>query len=266
MPLTFLNDREDPINPDYIVEDASDEEQIEFEGAMEEAEDKMKEEGSVLSVSEYIDVGNLPDRLLFGELECRAIFTQNSDNGRFHRVCGCRADACSREGHSALRMSVKGRALEGAYEPVRARKYVDGRFNAHLPKEEFFAQMEALQQERRAGVNAAASVLKNSPSGSEESEYQKARAWDVEDTIPMHSARRTTGVLKTSPRVKYPTTPVGGGGGTSLFDDNAARIPKKPSFGVGSPINKPKMTSTVIPKKEVLGRPTSHDGTYDVRL
>jgi hypothetical protein len=86
-----LKEPEDPINPDYIVEDASDEEQIEFEAAMEEAEDEMKEEGSVLSVSEYDDTCNLPDRLLFGELECRTIFTQKSDNGRFHGVCGCRA-------------------------------------------------------------------------------------------------------------------------------------------------------------------------------
>ena len=50
MPLSFSNDPDNPINPDYIVEDASDdEEHVDFEAAFEGAEDEMKEEGSVLS-------------------------------------------------------------------------------------------------------------------------------------------------------------------------------------------------------------------------
>jgi hypothetical protein len=67
----------EPIDPGYIVEDASNEEQVNFEAVMEDAEDKMKEEGYVKSASEFEDSGDLPERLLFGELECRAISLRN---------------------------------------------------------------------------------------------------------------------------------------------------------------------------------------------
>jgi hypothetical protein len=45
MPLTFSNEPDDPINPDYIMEDASDEEQVDFEAAMEDAEDENEGRG-----------------------------------------------------------------------------------------------------------------------------------------------------------------------------------------------------------------------------
>lgn len=121
MPLTFTNDGEEPLNPAYTLEDATEEEEVDFEVDLDEVEEGMNEERSVISASDYeLDAGELPDRLLFGELECRAIFTQKSDNGKFHRVCGCHAAGCAHEGHAALRMSLQGRALEGTYEPVRA--------------------------------------------------------------------------------------------------------------------------------------------------
>jgi hypothetical protein len=228
MPLTFTNDEDEPLNPTYTVEDASDEEEnfeVDIAG-LEEGE--LNEERSVMSASDYeLDAGELPDRLLFGDLECRAIFTQKSDNGKFHRVCGCRAAQCGREGHAALRMSLQGRAPEGTYEPVRARKYVDGRFDTHLPKEAYFATMEALQNERRAGVREAAAILKDSPTVSEDLEYRKARTLKGENyslgtkmtpkKSPPPSVLRGTGF-------KYPSTPVAG----SPFTDQKpmARTPK----------------------------------------
>jgi hypothetical protein len=235
MPLSFSTDPDDPINPDYVVEDASDEEeQVDFEEAFSGAEDEMKEEESVVSASDFEDTGDLPDRLLFGELECRAIFTQKSDGGKFHRVCGCRASECTREGHSALRLSLKGRAPEGTYEPVRARKYVDGRFETHLPKEEFFAQMESLQKERRAGVTAAAASLGTSQG--EPGEY-KLRMREED------SKRSPTGVLK-SGRPKHPTTP-------GFYDMKAAaKIQKKavPTSFKTAPEPVPPIFGRVVPE------------------
>ena len=230
MPLSFSNDPDNPINPDYIVEDASEEEeQVDFEAACEGAEDEMKEEGSVVSALEFEDTGDLPDRLLFGKVECRAIFTQRSDNGKFHRVCGCRATECSRDGHSALRLSMQGRAAEGTYEPVRARRYVDGRYETHLPKEEYFAQMESLQQERRAGVNAAAATLKESPTGSEESGYHRARGWDDDSRTPKPKA--SSSILKgDAGRFRVASTPERV---SKNYEDSkpvATSIPKKMYF------------------------------------
>jgi hypothetical protein len=80
-----------------------DEEEVTFETAYKEADEEMDNEKPVISASEYdLDAGELPERLLFAEFECRAIFTLNSDYGKFHRICGCRAEDCSREGHAAL--------------------------------------------------------------------------------------------------------------------------------------------------------------------
>jgi hypothetical protein len=121
MPSTFANDGEDPLNPAYTLKDATNEEDVDFEVDLNKLEEGMNKESSVISASDYeLDAGELPDGLLFGKLECGAIFTQTSDNGKFHRVCGCHAAGCAHEGHAALRMSLQGRALEGTYEPVRA--------------------------------------------------------------------------------------------------------------------------------------------------
>jgi hypothetical protein len=66
MPLTFANDGDEPLNLGYTLEDASEEEEVDFEAAFEEAEDEMNEERSVISASEYeLDAGELPERLLF---------------------------------------------------------------------------------------------------------------------------------------------------------------------------------------------------------
>jgi hypothetical protein len=263
MPLSFTNDPDDPIDPDYIVEDASDEEeeQVVFETAFEGAEDEMKEEGSVVSASEFEDTGDLPERLLFGKLECRAIFTQKSDNGKFHRVCGCRATECTREGHSALRLSMQGRAAEGTYEPVRARKYVDGRYETHLPKEEYFAQMESLQQERRAGVNAAAAILKESPTGSEELGYHKARGWGDDARTPKPKASFSILKSNTGGRNKSPSTPERGSKNYEDTKPVTTSSPKKMSAEtettskVRVPVNRNPTPDGALPShEEVMAR------------
>jgi hypothetical protein len=103
-------------------------------------------------------------------------------------------------------LSLQGRAPEGTYVPVQARKFVGGRYATHLPKAEFFANMEALQKDCRAGVKAAAGILQGSPTGSEELAYQQAHHFE-EEKIPM---KKSSPRVLRSTRVKYPTTPMRG--------------------------------------------------------
>jgi hypothetical protein len=71
MSLSFTTEPEDPMDKGYLVEDASNEEQVEFEAAFEEEEEEMGDEKSITSASEFEgDLGELPERMLFGELEC----------------------------------------------------------------------------------------------------------------------------------------------------------------------------------------------------
>jgi hypothetical protein len=55
----------------------------------------MEKAGSVVLALEFEDTGYLPKRLLFVELERRAIFSQKLDNGKFHHVWGCQATECT---------------------------------------------------------------------------------------------------------------------------------------------------------------------------
>jgi hypothetical protein len=123
-------------------------------------------------------------------------------------------------------MTVQGRAPEGTYEPVWARKYVDGRFDTHLPKEAFFATMEVLQNECRAGVRAAAAILKDSPTVSEDLEYRKARTLggNVYGSGTKLTSKKSPPVVLKGSELKYPTTPVAG---SSFIDSEpTARILK----------------------------------------
>jgi hypothetical protein len=80
MPISFANQEEDP----PAVETIDD---------LFESEDEDKDHGdndSRVSASEFDGgLAALPDRMLFGEEECGAIFALSSDKGTFLRVCGC---------------------------------------------------------------------------------------------------------------------------------------------------------------------------------
>ncbi len=140
--------------------------------------------------------------MLFGELGCRAVFTLKSDNVKCHRVCGCRATDCTCEGHTALRLSVQGRGLEGTYKPIKARKYDDGKLRTFLPKEDYFAKVVAVQQERQANVSIAARILKGSPTSSDEAAYSQSREWEDAATMDV-----PTSALTTRSRLQYPSYP-----------------------------------------------------------
>jgi hypothetical protein len=54
-----------------------------------------------------------------------------SDKASFYRVCG-NATGCKRSGHATGEKGVV-----GYYEPVKARKYMDGKYSIFLTMEEF---------------------------------------------------------------------------------------------------------------------------------
>ncbi len=152
-----------------------------------ESEDEDEEHGddeSRVSASEYGgDLAALPDRMLFGEEECRAIFGLSSDKEAFLRVCGCNLAACKREGHRASRLT--NRAKPGSYVTTRSRKFVDGKLETWVPLEEYEANQQLRKQEQAHELVEAAALLNKarsptgsnadySPSGSEEEAYSFA--------------------------------------------------------------------------------------------
>jgi hypothetical protein len=134
--------------------------------------------GSEMSISEYGgSVTELPPWCLFAAKECRCIFELGQDKAVFYRVCGNAQGACKRTGHPTGE-----KAAVGYYEPVKARKFVDGKLNTFLSMEEFAGKererMEAKAKEM-ALASARFSPLKTSPTGSEEELYFQVRPADT---------------------------------------------------------------------------------------
>ena len=118
------------------VDDMSDVEDVDLE--LEEASNVTEKSGS-----DYIGVGGsgeLPDYVWFGEKECRCIFSLDSDKGAFQRVCGNLSQRCSRAGHGIIP-----KADVGYYQPAKARKFVDGKLETLIGKEEY----EKIEANRR---------------------------------------------------------------------------------------------------------------------
>jgi hypothetical protein len=107
---TVPNENEDEDDDDDIEEDAA------------------SNDGSEMSMSEYGgSVTGLPPWCLFAAKECRCIFELGFDKSSFYRVCGNVQGSCKRPGHAA-----REKAAVGYYEPVKARKFIDGRLNTFL--------------------------------------------------------------------------------------------------------------------------------------
>jgi hypothetical protein len=209
MPLNFTTGPDDGVgyNADgYAEEDEDDEEEgVVFEEEAEE--DEQGDGGSVVSVSDYQggDLGEeLPDRMIFSEEECRVIFSLRSDVGKFMRVCGCQAGGCGREGHGAMRNTVEGRAATGTYEPVRARKYLDGRLDTFTSKEKYLADMKALQENLRAGMYAAAAgrttKMPGPPKSTKPSREYEAKPAAFEERKLAASPASTRAKTRSSPK------------------------------------------------------------------
>jgi hypothetical protein len=141
-------------------------------------DDAASNAGSEMSMSEYGgSVKELPPWCLFAVNECRCIFELSQDKAVFYRVCGNTSGNCKRPGHAAGE-----KAAVGYYEPIKARKFIDGKFNTFLTVEEF-AGKERERIEAKAKEMAMASARfaspKTSPTMSEEELYFKARPADV---------------------------------------------------------------------------------------
>jgi hypothetical protein len=141
-------------------------------------DDAASNAGSEMSISEYGgSVTELPPWCLFAVKECRCIFELGSDKSVFYRVCGNALGGCKRPGHATGE-----KAAVGYYEPVKARKFVDGRLNTFLSMEEFVGKekdrMEAKTKEM-AMASSRFGLPKDSPTGSEEDLYFQARPVDT---------------------------------------------------------------------------------------
>jgi hypothetical protein len=118
----------------------------------EDIDDAASNAGSEVSMSEYGgSVSELPPWCLFGPKECRCVFELESDKASFYRVCG-NASGCKRSGHAT---GEKGAV--GYYEPIKARKYVDGKYSTFLTMEEF-AGKEQGRMDAKAKEMALASA------------------------------------------------------------------------------------------------------------
>ena len=79
--------------------------------------------------------------------------TLESDKGAFERVCGRPADACKRAGHAIT----EEKAAVGFYEPVRARKYLDGNLSTFLPRAEYESKEQERKEAQKLALKAVAS-------------------------------------------------------------------------------------------------------------
>jgi hypothetical protein len=100
MPATFTDDDGERFEEAYLARtiDGDDDNSLE-----EEEEENISEMGSVGTASAYEgDVKGAPDWMLFGNLECLAIFELAQDKNKFHRVCGRNMGTCTRPGHGVM--------------------------------------------------------------------------------------------------------------------------------------------------------------------
>jgi hypothetical protein len=120
--------------------------------------------------------------------------------GSFYRVCGNVQGVCKRPGHATGE-----KAVVGYYEPVKARKSIDGRLNTFLSMEEFAGkEQERIDVKRKEMTMASSrfSPLKDSPTGSEEELYFQARLADTR--LLAHQPRDHVKTAETSKEMLEP--------------------------------------------------------------
>jgi viroplasmin and RNaseH domain-containing protein len=166
MGVSFTDDI-DPLLVETVAD--QDDDGMEFE----EDADSLAE--SEISMSEFDGTTSaLPRWCLFGPKECRCIFTMNSDKGVFTRVCGNAVAACT-----TRHTGIGERAKTGYYEPVKARKYVDGKFHTFLSMEEYAAMEQKRKKDKIIELQCASTFFQNlegSPTGSEEAGYAQVKS------------------------------------------------------------------------------------------
>lgn len=164
MVITFTEDEDYP-----LVETVVD--RIDFEEGIEETASNA---GSEVSMSEFDGLpSELPPECLFGLKECRGIFKLSSDQSAFYRVCGHIQGACKRSGHAT-----GPKADIGYYEPIKARKYFDGKLNSFLSIEDFAVREKERGEAKVLEMNLASSSLatrKENPRVSKEERYRQVR-------------------------------------------------------------------------------------------
>ena len=203
MAVSFTDDV-DPLFVETIT--GEEEEASDFE------DDAASMAGSEISMSEFEGPASaLPRWCLFGPKECRCIFVLNSDRGALSRVCGNVAAACT-----TRHTPIGERAEAGYYEPIKARKYYDGKLHTFLSLKGYAAMEQKRKEAKASELQQASTFFKEmggSPSGSEEAAYARFQAGpnamepfndrDADDTKPTFAAPPTPQALKEPPRYDY---------------------------------------------------------------
>jgi hypothetical protein len=141
-----------PDEDDLQVETVSD--RSDFD---EEDEETASAAGSEASMSEFDgSPSELPPVCLFGPKECRSMFQLASDTPVFFRVCGNAQGVCKRPGHV-----LGSKAAVGYYEPIKARRYFDGKLNTFLSIEEFATREKERGEAKVVEMELASSILAN---------------------------------------------------------------------------------------------------------
>jgi viroplasmin and RNaseH domain-containing protein len=159
-----FTDEVDPLFVETVVDEEEEASDFENEAA------SLAE--SEVSMSEFEGPDSaLPRWCLFGPKECRCIFDMSSDKGVFSRVCGKAVATCTTR-HS----SIGEQAEVGYYEPIKARKYFDGKLHTFLSMEDYAVEEQQRKETKALELQQASIFLKDlggSPTGSEEAEYAR---------------------------------------------------------------------------------------------
>jgi hypothetical protein len=138
-------------------------------------DDDLSEAGTETSVSDYEGkVQEAPRKMFFGPKECRATFSQSTDQGTFVRVCGGKEGTCKR-GHLAIP-----KAQEGYYETAASRKYVDGRLHTFQSTQEHRIELKewkAQRDKRLADSVDFLATLDANKEGATHAQTQKMGDW-----------------------------------------------------------------------------------------
>lgn len=143
----------------------------------EDGDDEVSATGTEVSASEFAgDLAKAPTKMYFGARECGAIFTLPSDQGLFTRVCGCRSSSCNRKGHATLVLTKEGRGLDGWYDTVVSRKFVDGKLGTHVSKDVYTQQLAKEADQRFKDIEKVGAQWEGKSPSPDSSSFEEVEA------------------------------------------------------------------------------------------
>jgi hypothetical protein len=184
MPVSFTDDDGEHLDA-YLARTIGDDD--DDDDSVEGEEDQVSDIGLVGMASGYEgEAKDAPEWMLFGNIECRAIFAMVQDKDKFQRVCGRNMGTCARSEHG-----VTAKAKVGYYRTVAARKYADGVESTYLTEEAFKSKEDERKTKGSDELKEAINLLQgNNPANSEERTYEEV--WKYRDGNKMEMEGKGT--------------------------------------------------------------------------